>query len=275
MLGSIADYGDLELSPDGKRLAVAVLDAAEGTRDIWLYEVSTGRRTVFTSNSADENWSLWAPDGRHVVFNSEKSGHLDLYQASSTESGGHKDEVLLADEAPKWPVSWSSDGKYILYVIDHPQTGNDIWVLPLSSGRPSERQEPFPYIQSQFAENWAAFSPDGHWVVYSSTESPSGRPEVYIASFPTPDRRWKDPVERRKPSPLAPRRARVVLRGSRSHADGSVSQCEGLQHRGKLCASAIRAALSVRPVSRLRRRARWPAVSRQRTHPAGWKAGCG
>src|SRR4029453_16198109 len=158
--------------------------------DSGLYEVSTGRRTVFTSNSADENWSLWAPDGRHVVFNSQKSGHLDLYQASSTESGGRKDEVLLADEAPKWPVSWSSDGKYILYVIDHPQTGNDIWVLPLSSGRPSERQKPFPYLHSQFAENWAAFSPDGHWVAYSSTES-SGRPEVYVASFPTPDRRWK------------------------------------------------------------------------------------
>jgi Tol biopolymer transport system component len=189
VLGTIADYGNVELSPDGTRLAVAVFDAAQGTRDIWIYDVGSGQRTIFASNPADENWLIWAPDGQRVIFNSQRSGHLDLYQASP--AAGASGEVLRADEDAKWPVSWSPDGRYILYVINRPNTGNDIWILPLAGGRTAAGGKPFPYLEGRFAENWAAFSPDGRWVAYSSTESPSGRPEVYVASFPSPGRRWK------------------------------------------------------------------------------------
>jgi eukaryotic-like serine/threonine-protein kinase len=188
VLGTIADYGNVELSPDGTRLAVAVFDAAHGARDIWLYDVASGQRAIFASNPADENWLIWAPDGKRVIFNSQRSGRLDLFQASA--AAGAADEVLRSDDDPKWPVSWSPDGRYILYVTDRRETGNDIWILPLAGDRSSE-QAPLPYMQGKFAENWAAFSPDGRWVAYSSTDSPSGRPEVFVASFPTPARRWK------------------------------------------------------------------------------------
>ncbi len=194
VLGAIADYGNIELSPDGTRLAAAVFDAAQGTRDLWIYDVGNGQRTIFASNPADENWLIWAPDGQRVIFNSQRSGHLDLYRASASTSASTAEtagELLQADEHAKWPVSWSPDGRHILYVIDGPDTGNDIWILPLAGDRPAAGGKPFPYLQGRFAENWAAFSPDGRWVAYSSTESPSGRPEVYVASFPSPGRRWR------------------------------------------------------------------------------------
>jgi hypothetical protein len=52
-------------------------------------------------------------------------------------------------------------------------------VLPLDGSR-----QPFSYLQSDYNETGAQFSPDGSWVVYTSNES--GKREVYIQSFPKP-----------------------------------------------------------------------------------------
>jgi eukaryotic-like serine/threonine-protein kinase len=53
----------------------------------------------------------------------------------------------------------------------------DLWVLPLFG-----EHKPSPYLQTEFWEMQARFSPDGRWIAYESTES--GRPEVYVQSFP-------------------------------------------------------------------------------------------
>jgi Tol biopolymer transport system component len=186
VIGNMADYGSLELSPAGDRVGVAVLsDLERGTRDIWLVDVATGRHTVFTSDAADENWMLWSNDGRRIIFNSGRNGGLDLYQAEATAVSASPGEGLLVDRDAKWPVSWSADGRYLLYVINGQRTGNDILVLPLFGDR-----KPFPFKQTSESENWAAFSPDGKWVAYSSTEA--GDPEVYLSAFPPvpSGRRW-------------------------------------------------------------------------------------
>jgi len=180
-VGDLADLGNLELSPDGTQVAVAVLNEATGTRDLWLYDVASGRRARLDANVADENWLIWSPDGRRVVFNSQRTRGLDLYQTLS--HAGDRQELLLADDDGKWPVSWSADGRFILYVTSSPGTGNDIWVLPLSGDR-----KPYPFIKTVAQENWAAFSPNGRWVAYSSTES--GRAEVYVTPFPKSDSKW-------------------------------------------------------------------------------------
>ena len=49
-------------------------------------------------------------------------------------------------------------------------------------------RKPFPFLQTQFNETQAQFSPDGRWVAYVSDES--GQPEVYVQSFAgSPERR--------------------------------------------------------------------------------------
>jgi hypothetical protein len=44
--------------------------------------------------------------------------------------------------------------------------------------------EPFPFLQTEFNESQAQFSPDGKWIAYTSDES--GAPEVYVQTFPVP-----------------------------------------------------------------------------------------
>src|SRR5689334_7721228 len=41
-VGPLADHGNLELSPDGSRVAVAVMDPSTRTRDLWIYDTKSG-----------------------------------------------------------------------------------------------------------------------------------------------------------------------------------------------------------------------------------------
>jgi Tol biopolymer transport system component len=183
-VGPIADHGNIEISPDGSRVAVAVTDSARATRDIWMYQFASGERTQFTSDPSDENWSIWSPDGARVLLNSFGRDRLTLLEAPS--SGPSQRTQLLEGTEGKWPVSWSPDGRYVLYVTNNERTSNDIWVL-LRDGSGS----PFPYLHTAASENWAAFSPDGKWVVFSAADSSSGQPEVFVAPFPAPTRRFR------------------------------------------------------------------------------------
>jgi dipeptidyl aminopeptidase/acylaminoacyl peptidase len=183
VIGNMADYGNVELSPDGTQIAVAILEEPDRPiRDLWMIDAATGHRTVFASSPADENWLIWSRDGRRVIFNSGRNGGLDLYTQAANGVGAA--EPLLIDREAKWPVSWSSDGRHVLYVLNGQRTGNDIWVLPMFGDK-----KPFPYLQTAASENWAAFSPDGKWIAYSSTES--GDVEVYVAPFPATGRKQR------------------------------------------------------------------------------------
>jgi len=64
------------------------------------------------------------------------------------------------------------------------KTGPDLWILPLSGD-----QKPIPFIQTEFVEMQARFSPDGRWVAYASNES--GVYQVYVQSFPTSGGKWQ------------------------------------------------------------------------------------
>jgi Tol biopolymer transport system component len=172
-VGPLGNHGNIELSPDGRQAAVTVLDRARGTRDLWLYNVANGMRTQYTATTADENWAIWSRDGNSIIFNSSRNGGLDLFRAPA--SNGAMAMPLLVDGM--WPVSLAPDGRHLLFVINSPQRGNDVMVLPLFGDG-----TPFPFAQSEVQENWAAFSPNGRWVAFSSSET--GISEVYVAAFP-------------------------------------------------------------------------------------------
>ena len=79
------------------------------------------------SDPADENWLIWSPDGARVLLNSFARDRLSLLEAQSSAAGER--QWLLEGDEGKWPVSWSPDGRYVLYVTNNDRTSNDIWVL--------------------------------------------------------------------------------------------------------------------------------------------------
>jgi hypothetical protein len=86
-------------------------------------------------------------------------------------------ERLTTSEYAQYAGSWTSDGKTLALVERQSDTGYDIAVLDVSSGRIT------PFMNSRSNEAYPEFSPDGHWMAYASDES--GRSEVYVQDFPS------------------------------------------------------------------------------------------
>ncbi len=186
-VGTVGDAGFHDwprLSPDGQRLAESVLDRQSRNIDVWLVDLGRGVRTRFTFDPAVDFDPVWSPDGKRIVFASNRKGHYDLYVKNA--SGAGNEELLFESEADKLPSDWSRDGRYIAFSALDPKTKTnyDIWVLPLFGDR-----KPFPFLRTQFDELQAGFSPDGHWLAYASNES--GVFEVYVAPFPGTGAKWQ------------------------------------------------------------------------------------
>jgi len=175
--GSIGDPDasllDPRVSTDGRRVIVA--RTLQSNEDLWLLD---GTRTSrFTFDAAVDQFPLWSPDGTRIVFRSTRAGSPDLYQKFA--SGAGAEERLVVSDQPKFPNSWSANGRFLLYSSLDPQTSSDLWVAPVEGDRP-----PWVFLKTPFREAWAAFSPDGRWVAYHSDES--GRDEIYVRPFAPP-----------------------------------------------------------------------------------------
>jgi dipeptidyl aminopeptidase/acylaminoacyl peptidase len=169
--------GSPRLSPDNRRVVFNRLDEA-GVQDLW--EVALGRgaphRLTFGAQQGGGGWGTWSPDGSELALNVLVSGTRRLARFSS--SGGAPPKVFAEAQIPtiaQYPHDWSPDGRFVAFVnID---ASADIWILPLAPG-----EEPRPLLATPFTEDQPQFSPDGHWLAYTSNES--GRVDVYIQRFP-------------------------------------------------------------------------------------------
>jgi Tol biopolymer transport system component len=172
-INSQASVRPTSFSPDGRMLAMARSDA--GNIDLWLFDVERKlppRR--FTSNPAFDGIGVWSPDGKQIVYASNRKGVFDLYVKSVDADD---ERPLLESTEGKVPDDWSSDGRYILYQDANPKTSDDMWALPLFGDR-----KPIPIAQTPSLECCGRFSPDGRWVSYDSWET--GRRETYVQPFP-------------------------------------------------------------------------------------------
>jgi eukaryotic-like serine/threonine-protein kinase len=180
-LGKIAEpalYNSVAISPDGKKLAFDVNQSQN--MDIWIYDIARALPTKFTFDSFADQYPVWSPDGNHIVFCSDRRGYLDLYQ--KTTSGAGVEEVLLQSLDQKFPLDWSTDGKFILYAAYESKGMGDLWILPLAGDR-----KPFSFLQTEFEEYLGQFSPDMRWISYGSNES--GVWELYVRPFIGEDRK--------------------------------------------------------------------------------------
>ena len=161
----------LRLAPDGRRLAVDVVDPRTGVSDIWIQDVDRGVPRRFTYTETDEVNPIWSAEGTRIVFRSDRAGPPDIHEKAVEGTGNQ--EVVLAAPGVQHPLDVSADGRHLIYLEEDRVTRADLWMLPLFGER-----KPMPLLRTPFEERDAVFSPDGRVLAFESDES--GAPEVYV-----------------------------------------------------------------------------------------------
>ena len=166
------------LSPDGRRVAVTGTEG--GNPDIWIHEVDRPVKNRLTQHEGTDLGPIWSPKGDRLAYSSNRTGDRDLHIIPA-DGSLEPTQILAAPEFRQYITDWSPDEKTLLYY--RRRVGGreyDLWYLERSDDGAS--YEEVPFLQSQFNERTARFSPDGRYVAYSADES--GEYEVYIRRFP-------------------------------------------------------------------------------------------
>ena len=170
-LGVGAVFGDVEFSPDGSRLALTLRG---GTFDVAIWE--RDRKVLSQLTFGPDNYSpTWNPRGDRLAFRSNRGGRYELWSVAADGSG--EPELVVDGETrlPSEKTAWSGDGRFLLF-SDLASGVSDIWVVDVESG------ETRAVVASLAAETDPAFSPDGDFVLWSSSET--GRYEIFAMPFP-------------------------------------------------------------------------------------------
>jgi eukaryotic-like serine/threonine-protein kinase len=176
-------YVGVRLSPSGDRAWLGITDSSGG-RDAWILDLDRGVKTRLPTQLVMGN-GVWTLDGRRVIYDWIGYEQMGGTSILAREAGGAgSEETLFHSDRPVRVGGPSPDGRYLLFEQDEKDGSSGFWLLPLSAGVESK---PAPYLKSRAVVMNAQFSPDGKWVVYTSTES--GQPEIFAQSFPSPEAR--------------------------------------------------------------------------------------
>ena len=178
-------YSFPQISPDGKKVAVTTNDGQQSV--ISIYELSGGatlRRLTFGGSNSNPVWSR--PDGRYVIFTSDRDGNKRLFR--QREDGIGQAEPLTMGEKDAVPLAESVDpsGKVLAFTIRRGENGSGaIWLLPLEGDRKATLFSDERNGAGVGSQAHAAFSPDGRWLAYTSNEERGTGPRVFVRSYPT------------------------------------------------------------------------------------------
>ena len=168
-------YGHLSVSRDGTRAAVRVGEAG-GLPDIRIYEFERALLTSLTTHPASDSFPLWVSGDQRVVFNSNRPG-VGLYSKNADGTGETEHLLQSPTGVVVAPRSWWPEEESFLFEYASPGTGDDIHLFSLRD------RESRPLLVTEHNELQSALSPGRDRIAYNSDLS--GRPEIYIAEFPS------------------------------------------------------------------------------------------
>ncbi len=150
---------------DGSRRAV-----------LWTWELSSGIATRLTS-TGDADWPVPSPDGKTIALSRGRSSKSQIFSISADGSGSLTPLYKGTDEVAE---AFTPDGKW-LAVFNSGYPGHTIARSIAQGG------ETKAIGLQDFTVMTTDFSPDGHWVAYTSNESGTFRSLRPVLPRPRPE----------------------------------------------------------------------------------------
>lgn len=174
--------GKLSLSSDGQWIAFAYpyevpwRTSSEKT-DIYVLAVDGSREVPLVAHPADDCLLGWTPDGKSILFSSDRSGTWDTWIQSVENGDAGGDPRLIRRDFgdPKIvPMGFTRDGSFYYGIRI---TLDDIYILSLdpAAGGPAARPEKAA-LRFEGSNSCPCWSPDGDYLAYTSVRS-QGRSE--------------------------------------------------------------------------------------------------
>jgi len=176
-VGKAAPYDNVRLSPDGNRIAADQIDPDGRNVDIWVHELARATMTRLTFDPSLDHAPIWSPDGKQILFSSNRALDFRLY-LKSADGSGSENEVLQLGSNMVNAWDWSRDGHYVVF-----RKENEVWFFNWNDRTPK------PLLQPKWTILNAQLSPDARWIAYASNET--GNTEIYVSPFPSVASKWQ------------------------------------------------------------------------------------
>ena len=127
-------------TPDGKTLAYVYVHATNGKYEIWGRDVGTTKDRVLIAGPGTSDGPEWSPDGKHLWFNSTRSGAMQIWRADA--DGSNPVQITTNPDYRDWFPHLSPDGKWVAFISfgldvalgDHPPNRNVMLRIMPSDG---------------------------------------------------------------------------------------------------------------------------------------------
>jgi Tol biopolymer transport system component len=157
-------------SPDGLRLAYCA--ERGGQYDIYSISVTGGPETQITNTPGLDDGPEYAPDGRHIWFNSTRTGLMQVWRM---ETDGSNPRHMVQEDANCWFPHVSPDGNWVIYIAygkndvepgDHPANKNvELRLVPAEGGTSKTIVALFGGQGTMNVNSWA---PDNRTIAFVS-----------------------------------------------------------------------------------------------------------
>ena len=158
----------IDWSPDGRFVVYDSIPAGDSTaRDIHILAVDGSSQGVLTHSPSNDLFPLWTPDGKAVVFGSDRGGTMDAWMLPVDNGRAVGDAMLVKrDLGRALPMAFTHDGR-LFYGLRAGRTDIYTGRFDASSGVVAEGPTAVP---SRFAggNRKPEWSPDGRFLAYLS-----------------------------------------------------------------------------------------------------------
>lgn len=163
--GNISEFA---VSPNGKEIAFV------NRGEIFVTAVQNGETKRITNTPQQERMVQWEPDGRSLIYATERGNSWDIYKTSIVRkeepyfyaSTVLKEEPVIATNKDEYQPYYSPDGKKIAYIEERNilkvydiDTKKTVTILPEGNN--------YSYADGDWGFSW---SPDSKWIIFDDQD---------------------------------------------------------------------------------------------------------